>query len=86
MRAVVVDPPELSPAYDVVIGWNMVGCKSTATDVTTKDYPAGAEYVSIYGFRNGAWFLIPGPDYDDPKMKPGLGHWVSFAEPGTIYP
>jgi len=86
MRAVVVDSPELSPAYDVVIGWNVVGFKSTTTNVTAKDYLAGTEYVRIYGFENGAWFLISGPAYDDPKMEPGLGYRVSLTEPGTICP
>jgi len=77
---------QLPPAYDVVAGWNMVGFKSTATNVTATDYLAGTEYVRIYGFKNGAWFLISGPPYDNPKMEPGLGYWVAFTEPGTIYP
>jgi len=77
---------QLPPAYDVVAGWNMVGFKSTATNVTATDYLAGTEYVRIYYFENGAWFFIPGPPYDNPKMKPGLGYWVAFTEPGTIYP
>jgi hypothetical protein len=64
----------------------MVGFKSTATNVTATDYLDGTEYVRIYGFENGAWFFIPGPPYDNPKMKPGLGYWVAFTEPGTIYP
>ncbi len=77
---------QLPPAYDVVVGWNMVGFKSTATNVTATDYLAGTEYVRIYGFKNGAWFLISGPPFDNPKMEPGLGYWVAFTEPGTIYP
>jgi len=77
---------ELPPAYDVVEDWNMVGFKSTATNKTAKDYLAGTVYVRIYGFKDGQWFLISGPDYDDPKMEPGLGYWVAFIEPGTIYP
>jgi hypothetical protein len=51
----------------------MVGFKSTANNVTAEDYLEGTEYARIYGFENGAWFLIP-PPYDDPM------------EPGTIYP
>lgn len=77
---------QLPPTYDVVTGWNMVGFKSTATNVTAEDYLAGTEYVRIYGFENGTWFFIPGPPYDNPVMKPGLGYWVAFTEPGTIYP
>jgi hypothetical protein len=77
---------QLPPTYDVVVGWNMVGFKSTATNVTAQDYLAGTDPVRIYGFENGAWFFIPGPPYNNPKMKPGLGYWVAFTEPGTIYP
>jgi hypothetical protein len=78
-------PPALPPTYDVVVGWNMVGFKSTATNVTAADYLSGTEYVRIYGFKNGAWFTIPGPAYNA-TMEPGLGYWVAFTEPGTIYP
>jgi hypothetical protein len=45
MRAVVVALPELPPAYDVVVDWNMVGFKSTATNIPAKDYLGGVEYV-----------------------------------------
>jgi hypothetical protein len=76
-----VDPPELPPAYDAVVGWNTVRFKSTATDVAAKNYLAGTQYVRIFGFRNGAWFLTPGPSYDNPKLEPGLGYWVAFTEP-----
>jgi hypothetical protein len=75
---------QLPPSYDVVVGWNMVGFKSTA-NVTAKTYLDGTVYVRIYGFENGDWFTIPGP-YDNPEMEPGLGYWVAFTEPGTIYP
>jgi hypothetical protein len=86
MHVGIVNPPELPPAYDVVAGWTTVGFKSTATNVTTTDYLGGTEYVRIYGFKNGAWFLIPWPPYDNPKMESGLGYWVAFTEPGAIYP
>ena len=80
---------QLPPTYDVVAGWNMVGFKSipwNANNVTAKDYLDGTVYVRIYGYENGVWFFIPAPNYDNPKMKPGLGYWVAFTEPGTIYP
>jgi hypothetical protein len=76
---------QLPPAYDVVVDWNMVGFKST-NNVTAADYLEGTHFVRIYGYKNGEWFLIPGPDYDDPEMEPGFGYWVAFTEPGTIYP
>ena len=78
-------PPALPPTYDVVVGWNMIGLKAT-NNVTAPDYLEGTKCVRIYGYKNGTWFLIPGPDYDDPEMEPGLGYWVAFTEPGTIYP
>jgi hypothetical protein len=77
---------ELPPAYDVVVGWNMVGFKSTADNVTVETYLAGTEYIRIYGFEDGAWFTIPGTAYNTTMMVPGLGYWVAFTEPGTIYP
>jgi hypothetical protein len=76
---------QLPPTYDVVAGWNMIGVKST-NNVTALDYLYGTDYVRIYGFKDGAWFTIPGPNYNTPEMVPGLGYWVAFTEPGTIYP
>ena len=76
----------MPPAYDVVLGWNMVGFKSTAINVTVENYLAGTEYIRIYGFNNGAWFTIPGTAYNTTYMVPGLGYWVAFTAPGTIYP
>jgi hypothetical protein len=70
--------------YDVVVGWNMVGFKST-NSTPAKDYLYGTEIARIYGFEDGAWFTIQGPEYND-NMVPGLGYWVAFTEPGTIYP
>ncbi|MGB5926205.1 MAG: hypothetical protein WBH01_08990 [Dehalococcoidia bacterium] len=74
---------QLPPAYDVVAGWNMVGFKSTINK-TAVSYLAGTVYVRIYYYENGQWELIPA-DYTD-DMEPGLGYWVAFTEPGTIYP
>ena len=53
MRVVIVDPPELPPAHGAVAGWNRVGFKSTASNVTAENYLAGREYVRIYYFKNG---------------------------------
>jgi hypothetical protein len=75
---------QLPPSYDVVAGWNMIGFKSTATNMTAETYLDGTQYVRIYLYKNGAWDLIPSP-YSD-FMEPGLGYWVAFTEPGTIYP
>jgi len=70
------------PTYDVVEGWNMVGFKSMEK-MAAKDYLMGTEIVRIYGF-DGGWFSLP-YDYSN-NMTPGLGYWVAFSEPGTIYP
>jgi hypothetical protein len=75
---------QLPPSYDVVVGWNMVGFKSIANNVTAKGYLGGTEYVRIYYFEGGTWKSIPSP-YED-LLKPGLGYWVAFTAPGTIYP
>ena len=70
--------------YDVVVGWNMIGFKST-NNATAEDYLYGTEVARIYWFKNGTWHTIPGPDYTG-DMEPGRGYWVAFTEPGTIYP
>jgi len=72
--------------YDVVVGWNMVGFKSTANNVTVEDYLAGTEYIRIYWFKNGTWHSIPGTAYNTTMMVPGRGYWVAFTKLGTIYP
>jgi hypothetical protein len=73
----------LPPTYDVVEGWNMVGFKSTG-NMTAGNYLDGTDPVRIYGFdiTQGGWF----PLTTGQNMTPGLGYWVAFSEPGTIYP
>ena len=73
---------QLPPYYPVVVGWNMVGFKSTTPNNATI-YLDGTNYVRIYYYVGGQWYLIPANDTD---MRPGLGYWVAFIEPGTIYP
>jgi len=74
------DPP---PSYSVVKGWNMVGFRSMDS-MKADEYLKGTEYVRIYGFdlKQGGWF----PLAFSANMTPGLGYWVAFSEPGTIYP
>jgi hypothetical protein len=73
----------LPPSYSVVEGWNMIGFR--AMDSMEADtYLMGTDYVRIYGFDldlNG-WFSLAASQ----NMTPGLGYWVAFSEPGTIYP
>ena len=80
-------PPALPPTYDVVVGWNMVGFKSIEVDITAATYLYDTDYVRIYGFDIGGWFVIDDPDHAaDGLMVPGLGYWVAFSAAGTIYP
>ncbi len=77
----IVLPGEMPPAYGVVEGWNMVGFKSM-TPMTAEDYLQGTDWVRIYSFHNGTWSTLSASQ----SMDPGLGYWVAFSEPGTIYP
>lgn len=77
----IVLPGQLPPAYSVREGWNMVGFKSMV-NMTAEDYLGGTGVVRIYKFVAGAWEIVPA-SYN---MTPGLGYWVAFSEPGTIYP
>jgi len=81
-----VAPPgygPVPPTYSVVQGWNMVGFRAMA-NMTVDDYLKGTNYVRIYGFdlNEGGWFSLS----KDADMEPGLGYWVAFSTPGTIYP
>ena len=71
------------PTYDVVEGWNMVGFRAMG-NMDVEDYLLGTDHVRVYGFDlgQGGWFSLA----DDEEMEPGLGYWVAFSEPGTIYP
>ncbi|MCD6391627.1 MAG: hypothetical protein J7L92_06540, partial [Dehalococcoidia bacterium] len=73
-------PPALPAAYDVVVGWNMVGFKSI-TNTKAETYLDGNEWVRIYTY-DGGWAIVQDAD----MMVPGLGYWVAFTAAGTIYP
>jgi hypothetical protein len=51
MRVAIVDPPELPPAYDVLVGWNMIASKSTSANVPAEHYLDGMGYVGYTGPR-----------------------------------
>jgi uncharacterized repeat protein (TIGR01451 family) len=78
-------PPSVPPYYDLVVGYNLIGFKST-TPKLPQDYLAAIEgdYTVIYGFANGVYFIVgsPGNEY----LQPGLGYWVAMTVVGTIYP
>ena len=73
----------LPRTYPVVEGWNMIGFKSM-DPMKAEDYLDGTDCVRIYGFdlTEGGWFSLTSSH----NMTPGLGYWVAFSEPGTIYP
>ncbi|MFC1969502.1 DUF11 domain-containing protein [Chloroflexota bacterium] len=81
----VAPPPALSPSYDVELGWNLVGFKST-TPKLPSEYLAGiaGKYVIIYGFADGAYFIAGSPGHE--YLQPCHGYWIAVAEEGTIYP
>jgi len=78
-------PPAVPPYYGVVVGWNLIGFKSTMPKLPV-DYLAGiaGKYVVIYGFANGVYFLVGSLGHT--SLLPGLGYWIAITAPGTIYP
>jgi len=78
-------PPQVPPTYDVVEGWNLIGFKSTTSNVAG-DYLAAIDgtYTVIYGYdaATGIYFTVGSGD----KLQPGYGYWIAITEPGTIYP
>jgi hypothetical protein len=78
----IVLPGQIPPTYTVKEGWNMVGFKSRSTNTTVEDYLQGTKWVRVLEFKDGAWTSLLKGAY----MTPGLGYWVAFSEPGTIYP
>jgi hypothetical protein len=66
-------------------GWNLIGFKSTMPKLPEAYLSAIAgDYVVIYGFDDGGFFIAGTPGHD--MLQPGLGYWIAMLEPGTIYP
>jgi len=74
-------PGQVPPSYSVREGWNMIGFKSQ-NGMAVEDYLAGTSAVRVLEFHNGEWKSLG----KTAMMTPGLGYWVAFSEPGTIYP
>jgi uncharacterized repeat protein (TIGR01451 family) len=74
--------PPVPPSYDVFVGWNLLGFKSTTAKVENV-YLAGiaGEYTKIYGYADGAYFNVVG----GANLQPGSGYWIAVpgAVPGT---
>jgi uncharacterized repeat protein (TIGR01451 family) len=77
--------PDVPHSYDVVIGWNLVGFKSTIPQLAS-DYLASIEgkYHMMYGYENGAYFIAG--TYGRKYLEPCHGYWLSVTAEGTIYP
>jgi len=77
------EAPNAPPTYDVVVGWNLIGLKSTsATTASTYLAAIDGQYTIIYGFANGAYSVVLSTD----SLEPGYGYWIAVIEAGTIYP
>jgi hypothetical protein len=78
-------PPALPPSYDVELGWNLVGFKSTTPKLPSEYLAAIAgKYVMIYGFADGAYFIAGSPGHE--YLQPCQGYWIAVVDTGTIYP
>ena len=76
-------PPLTPPTYDVAVGWNLIGFKSTAA-MTAGDYLNAivGDWVRIYGFDSGMFQVVQSGSL----MQPGYGYWLAATAEGTIYP
>jgi hypothetical protein len=83
-------PPSAPPTYSEPVGWNMVGFKSTQTNITVGSYlgnATGSGGSSIYslpitGYSGGNFNALQGTNY----MVPGQGYWVYYNTAGVIAP
>jgi len=76
-------PPQTPPTYDVAVGWNLIGFKST-TSMTAGEYlnAITGKWTRVYGFVGGVYTTVQSGD----MMTPGLGYWLAANAEGTIYP
>ncbi len=77
-------PPETPHAYDLGVGWNLMGYKGIST-TTMADAYLGSAYDDcdrIWAYYDGAY---QGVAYND-VMIPGRGYWIAMSAEGTIYP
>jgi hypothetical protein len=77
-------PPASMPEYAVCTGWNLIGVKNGEAAVSVDDYLAGTSPKVVYGYNNatGSYVQLT----SGAMMQPGMGYWVAFLAPGTIYP
>ncbi|GAI68994.1 unnamed protein product, partial [marine sediment metagenome] len=87
----VCEPQAVPPDYDLAVGWNLIGFKSTTSKAIlsylgpaiagTEDTPGGT-LEAIYGYNasTGVYFI---PDIN---LEPGYGYWLAVNAAGKIYP
>jgi len=77
-------PPGLPSAYDVCVGWNMVGFRSVA-EMAPHEYLSSfgsSDYGAIYGWDSYRQHWITRPD----RLVPGRGYWIPFSVAGKVHP
>lgn len=78
-------PPATPPTYDVVVGWNLIGFKSTTPTVASTYLAAlGSNYTIIYAFDAASQAYVT--VQSSANFEPGKGYWIAITAPGTIYP
>jgi hypothetical protein len=78
----VTDPPTAPPSYPVCVGWNLIGMRDNSPRPVQGDggYLNGISYAVIYGFEDGAYYLVTSSDL----LEPGHGYWIAVLAPGAI--
>jgi hypothetical protein len=77
-------PPNAPPAYSFVVGWNMVGFKSTQAHAV-EDYLVGMSYhdpITRYDNENKEYVAVASSD----NMTTEAGYWVYFTAAGIVTP
>jgi len=79
------DPPAVPRTYDVVVGWNLIGFKSTTAAIASDYLEAiSGKYTLIYSYNAATQVYATVLASDN--LEPGKGYWLAVTEAGTIYP
>lgn len=80
------EPPWTPPAYDVYMGYNLIGFKSLgpmADDIYL--YNILGDYTVIWGYDGGYFLVFPSPPGSG-ELETGLGYWIWITTEGVIIP
>jgi hypothetical protein len=86
---------DLPPAFEVTVGWNLLGISSLDIEVSTidsDDYFATVDWARAYSYDadnrdfNGIIPEDPESDTEDNTVSLGLGYWVWIDAAGTLVP